>query len=474
VARKRYYTPDDPDGVTPSRLRRLGRAAQLEYMEAWFREYYEEPENDAPYSEGEYHFVWGGPYDPYDELWNEFGGIVPEDRIQELANKLRLEWVEWAPSALKQQELGAADEALAFPMWPSEPRATARGSGLGSPAGGTAQADIGEAHAEHQPPNKPNFLATAYSGIENLAASTIEQRPAAYRFRSNGGKIDVVPEHPEPEDREFALDTYTELVAKVRELHERLRGTNSARRICDSIERLLVSLGTSFDGLRPGVLLSRSRDIEADRVAFSDELFPDILAMMDGTARTLRDLLASFPLVRRIEAEVVALELDRNADAVPVIQEQMDAIAASAAASGAVTEEALGALARNDAAIEDATDPVVRRSLVGDKLLVFRNFTGAVITGIAGYGRIAGTELGELAGKSWEETKNQLPKSIGSTTALVPPFALVGLAVWLSDPVTAVAVAVASFKPMAQILKHFARDQKPSTAKKHPKRGKSC
>jgi hypothetical protein len=299
-------------------------------------------------------------------------------------------------------------------------------------------------------------------------------KPSAYRFELRGGKIDILPEPPEPEDRGFAFDTYQELVAKARELHERLKGTNSARRVCNSVERLLTALGTQFDDLHPGVLLSRSRSIEADRTAFGDELFPDTIAMMDDTLQTLRDLLAAFPIVRRIEAERLALDLDRNADAIPTIREQMDAIKAAAAQSGAVTEDAIVALTQTDAAIEDATDPVVRISLIADKILVFRNFVGAVIGGIASCGSIAIAQaragLGELAGKSWEEVKNQLPKSIGATAALVPPFALVGLAVWLTDPVTGVAVTVATFKPMAKILKSFARDEK---TKKQPKRGKN-
>ena len=307
-----------------------------------------------------------------------------------------------------------------------------------------------------------------------ILPASAEQRPAAYRFELRGGKIDILPEPPEPEDRGFALDTYQELVAKARELHERLKGTNSARRVCNSVERLLTALGTRFDDLRPGVLLSRSRSLEADRAAFGDELLPDTIAMMDDAARTLRDLLASFPTVRRIEAEVLALDLDRSADAVPTIREQMAAIKAAAIQSGAVTKEAVSALAQNDNAIEEATDPLVRTSLVADKLLVFRNFVGAVIGGLASYGSIAIAKaragLDELAGKSWEEVKNQLPKSIGATAALVPPFALVGLAVWLTDPVTGVAVTVATFKPMAKILKSFARDEK---TKKQPKRGKN-
>src|SRR5947207_2608106 len=53
-------------------------------------------------------------------------------------------------------------------------------------------------------------------------AATADQRPAAYRFTLRDGKIDVLAEVPEPEDRAFALDTYNELVAKTRELCDRL------------------------------------------------------------------------------------------------------------------------------------------------------------------------------------------------------------------------------------------------------------
>jgi hypothetical protein len=123
VAGKRYYTAHDPHGRTPSRLKRLGQTAQLEYMEAWFREYYEDPVNEMTRSEPEYHFVWGGPYNAYDELRNEFEALVPDDRIQELAKRLEIECIEWAPTGQKEQELGSvADETVAFPMWPSEPR----------------------------------------------------------------------------------------------------------------------------------------------------------------------------------------------------------------------------------------------------------------------------------------------------------------------------------------------------------------
>jgi hypothetical protein len=218
------------------------------------------------------------------------------------------------------------------------------------------------------------------------------------------------------------------------------------------------------------VLLSRSRELEAVRAAFHEELMPDTIAMLGSTAHSLRDLLASFPRVRRIQAEVLALDLDRNADAVPAIREQMAAIKAVATNSGAVTAEAIGALSINDDAIEEATDPVVQMGLIADKLLVVGNFVRAVVHGVVSYGGVAlgkaNAELGELAEKSWEEIKERLPKSIGETAAMVPKLALVGLAVWLIHPVTGIAAAVPILKPMAKILRSFGRNEKSAKPKK--------
>jgi hypothetical protein len=62
-----------------------------------------------------------------------------------------------------------------------------------------------------------------------ILAVSAEQQPAAYRFTLRNGKIDVLPEMPEAESRAHALDTYEELVAKVRGFRQRFRGSNSAR-----------------------------------------------------------------------------------------------------------------------------------------------------------------------------------------------------------------------------------------------------
>ena len=70
-----------------------------------------------------------------------------------------------------------------------------------------------------------------------------------------------------------------------------------------------------------------------------------------------------------------------------MVQQQLEMIEAKADQSEAVTENTIEALAQNDPAIEDATDPILRTSLIADQLLVFGNLGRAVKDGIASYGR---------------------------------------------------------------------------------------
>lgn len=79
-------------------LHEADRATQLEVMELWFRERYEDPAEHTPHDsqEGGYVWIWGGPYDAQEELENEFGGVVRERAIEELAEKLDGECTMWA------------------------------------------------------------------------------------------------------------------------------------------------------------------------------------------------------------------------------------------------------------------------------------------------------------------------------------------------------------------------------------------
>jgi hypothetical protein len=257
-------------------------------------------------------------------------------------------------------------------------------------------------------------------------------------------------------DRQFAQDTQHELLAKAQELKLRLLNNNSARRVSDSVQALIAAIDVEFDNLRPGVLLSRVRSIEADRAAFDTEdarreLFPDAFAMIDDTLQTARDLMALFPLVRQIEAERLALDLDRQPDAVPALEQQAEEIRDAAQRSGAATDGAIRALTQNDAAIHAATDPLLRTQLVADKLLVVGNFARAAASK-------AWTEIGELGAASWEAVKTELPKGIGAVARVGP---LVLLTVWIAGPVGALAASAHALKPLARLFKTMVVGERP-------------
>ena len=283
--------------------------------------------------------------------------------------------------------------------------------------------------------------------------ASVEQRPAAYRFVSQAEKIDVLPEPPQPLDREFAQDTQQELLAKSRGLLERLRRSNSARRVCDSVKRLQEALDLPFDDLRPGVLLSRLRSLEADRAAFDteearSELFADAFAVIDDAVQTTRDLLAAFPTVRQIEGERLALDLDRQPDAVLLIEQRTDEIRVAAEQSGAATESAVKALAQNDAAIASAADPLLRTRLIADKLLVVGNFARAAASR-------AWTELNEVGAASWEALKRELPIGVGIAARVGP---LMALTVAIAGPIGGLASATPALKPLAGVFKKMVGD----------------
>jgi hypothetical protein len=329
----------------------------------------------------------------------------------------------------------SADELIrtrAQQIWENEGRAEGRAAEHWA----RATAEIQGTHLGISSPIEPETL-----------ASIVRQRPAAYRFTARGKKVDVLDETSATLEPTFALATQQELVKKLRQLLDRLRGSNSAQRLNDTAQRMLDAADVDFSDLRPGVLLSCARSLEGDRAAFDNddarrEILPDVFAMMDDTTETARDLLAAFPIVRLIEAERVALDLDHRPHVISSIEQQLGVIKGSAERSGVVTDSAINALAQNDAAIHVAADSQKTR-LVADSVLVVSNFIRAVAIR-------AGPELNVLAEKSWEAFKEGLPKGITVAAAVGPPLAL---AFWIAGPIGSLAVIMPILKPLANVVK---------------------
>lgn len=115
---KRYYHVDGPEnGLTRSQLKRSSRATKRDYMMAWFHTFFEDPANQTPYNgrEGGYQYIHGGPYNPQDELFEEFAGIADEVLIAETAEEIENEdsISDWAPSSAHPDMRAAAEEAMA-------------------------------------------------------------------------------------------------------------------------------------------------------------------------------------------------------------------------------------------------------------------------------------------------------------------------------------------------------------------------
>lgn len=90
----------DVDGkkVPLRSLQYISKANQLDVMRKWFYENYEDPANACPYEsrEGGYFYIYGGPYEADEELQAMFEGYVKDDYIQELANELQDQCLEWS------------------------------------------------------------------------------------------------------------------------------------------------------------------------------------------------------------------------------------------------------------------------------------------------------------------------------------------------------------------------------------------
>lgn len=88
------FEPDD------DWLASASKELQIAAMRRWFLDRFENPANEMPW-DGEdkaYVFVWGGPYDPNDEIQSRFGEIVEFDTMWELIQELWREvGNEWAP-----------------------------------------------------------------------------------------------------------------------------------------------------------------------------------------------------------------------------------------------------------------------------------------------------------------------------------------------------------------------------------------
>lgn len=99
-----YFASDLEHPMSEDALRDADRETQLDVMETWFRQRFEDPAERTPYesAEGGYIWIWGGPYDAREKLEAEFSGVIPDNVIEELADDLGQECWQWAPTPSRE------------------------------------------------------------------------------------------------------------------------------------------------------------------------------------------------------------------------------------------------------------------------------------------------------------------------------------------------------------------------------------
>lgn len=90
-----YLSMDHEREISAQELSEADRETQIDVMRDWFHSKYEDPAHNTPF-EGEYTYIWGGPYDAQEELTAEFEDVVPQDVIDGLAEELSRESVVWS------------------------------------------------------------------------------------------------------------------------------------------------------------------------------------------------------------------------------------------------------------------------------------------------------------------------------------------------------------------------------------------
>lgn len=83
---------------TRKHFKKLSREEIIEEIKSWFFLNFADPVELLPYEsrEGGYLYIWGGPYEPREEIEGEFGGIVDDDIIDEVASEMEeISW-EWS------------------------------------------------------------------------------------------------------------------------------------------------------------------------------------------------------------------------------------------------------------------------------------------------------------------------------------------------------------------------------------------
>ena len=255
------------------------------------------------------------------------------------------------------------------------------------------------------------------------SAELLAQRPAAHQFSEAGGLIVAEAIKGRLDPTSFGEGIWREVLGKAEALRSRLERTQAPDHVKDTINRLIATLGGSLSDVAPGVLLMRSRSLEADIATYNtpetrSELLADAQSLMRDLGASLEDLRALFPEIMEIEAARLAQRVAEGSaskallDAREIISVARDSEVVDGSAIEAL-ETPLPDIGEIDIIIAESTSDIVvadaiksRAKLIALHLLDVRNFVASVLksakaTSVSGshaaakIAKTAGRDVGE-------------------------------------------------------------------------------
>ena len=286
-------------------------------------------------------------------------------------------------------------------------------------------------------------------------SKALNQRAAASRFGEKNGKLSAIPlvgreasELGEVLRKQFSTD----LVAA----KERLSRTQVTPHFIKSLDRLLACISVPFEEIKAGELLFRSRALEANLATLNlEEFFDDTSVDLITLHAEMDDFRAAFPELLELESNRLALRIVNT----PIEDVYLDihTVAGVAGASRVVDEFASDALNDPLIDIDEATQAIysaiddetgarareIRATLIAQHVLGVRNFVAAALAAaqkeIVSYAKEAAPRLRKGSLDGLEDGARALAKG-----------AFVALAYQLGGAVTALAVGITSFAPLAR------------------------
>jgi hypothetical protein len=72
-------------------------------IKSWFYANFEDPVENTPWDEGEYVYIWGGPYQADDIINSAFGGFASEKLLEAVISEIENEGLNWVPNSGRTQ-----------------------------------------------------------------------------------------------------------------------------------------------------------------------------------------------------------------------------------------------------------------------------------------------------------------------------------------------------------------------------------